>query len=48
MSNRLILLWTARRILEIDAPSPELTTLVMKEFADPFPHTDSNTLQRIK
>ncbi len=26
----------------------ELTTLVMKEFADPFPHTDSNTLQRIK
>ena len=26
----------------------ELTTLHMKEFGDPFPHTDSNTLVRIK
>ncbi len=26
----------------------ELTTLHMKEFGDPFPHTDSNTLIRIK
>ena len=26
----------------------ELTTLRMKEFPDPFPHTDSNTLRRVR
>ena len=36
------------RLLKVSTPRAELTTLHMKEFGDPFPHTDSNTLVRIK